>query len=792
MLRKALYICVLHWVVIPLLWGTPPAHGAPDAEPWSYIPRGELTRIWSWGVKPLPPVGLSGSTSDLKYPKNKAELIRDATVENSGGWPTFVAVTDSGYVFVQDAARGCILRWNPEGAIDKVLWCETEVSELEAAVHSGNPELYEPMMECAACCGINGMIARGEKLYLRYSFGKYPQIPWGPEFASVKRSPLHFGFKIMDREGTVLNYWWRKWKWYDAKSWGYATPWLNRFDVDTAGNIHVLRIVPAYSILSYAPSGSLLRRVMLIRDEKNRYYMEPDGPVREEVNGRSYDFGNTDRGAEVREERRIRVEDIAREVADGSPPFELRYVPNIGKAGMAISAKQNGDFILVGYEGRICRVKPDLTIETTRMQNWPGRRYLAFVQKGVILLVPQMEPGLWFVTEQGEVIGKVQTELTFNLKSKSYDFDANWNVFMTTLGKGEGPSELYIYRPDEDLLGRLRAAETSAPADAPQGVGYNVIVDPGRTEDYVCRGPVGADGVAAIRVRLESPDPDASGPFQLRILDGETVVRTIVQENRAAGTYDETWNGGSDSGLPAATGTYTIKAEWNPAGAVSTDEECELTVVKVTAVCEETLVKLGDSLPVTYTIEPAGLNFPAWLEVRNTHDVLIYSSAVDGDSGTHQTSWPKLKWNQPDHADSYANPGNSPYSVTVRLAMGSTGCVSNSEVIGTELVIQGSFGDPMSAGASRSAGLDDILDTLKVVMKRGASETIVQGTESIQVEGPYNQKHITVRDPSINALPDGEYQVLFRDLRDAIGNFADADNDPSNGIQEVGFSLSLW
>jgi hypothetical protein len=85
------------------------------------------------------------------------------------------------------------------------------------------------------------------------------------------------------------------------------------------------------------------------------------------------------------------------------------------------------------------------------------------------------------------------------------------------------------------------------------------------------------------------------------------------------------------------------------------------------------------------------------------------------------------------------------------------------------------------------------LDALKIVVQLGGADvSVFQGPGNICVQGDYNLKHIWVEEESLNTLADGDYQVLFRDLRDAIGNFSDADGDPGNGYQEVGFGLSLW
>ncbi len=44
---------------------------------------------------------------------------------------------------------------------------------------------------------------------------------------------------------------------------------------------------------------------------------------------------------------------------------------------------------------------------------------------------------------------------------------------------------------------------------------------------------------------------------------------------------------------------------------------------------------------------------------------------------------------------------------------------------------------------------------------------------------------------ALNNLADGTYEVLFRDLRDDIGNFADTDNNAANGITPPSFNITI-
>ncbi len=78
-------------------------------------------------------------------------------------------------------------------------------------------------------------------------------------------------------------------------------------------------------------------------------------------------------------------------------------------------------------------------------------------------------------------------------------------------------------------------------------------------------------------------------------------------------------------------------------------------------------------------------------------------------------------------------------------------------------------------------------------LRLAPDETEFTGPGSITVTGTTREaKHLKLEDPGLNTLSDGRYGVLFRDLRDEIGNFTDADANPVNGIQPVEFSLEIW
>ncbi|RMD65836.1 hypothetical protein D6833_02300 [Candidatus Parcubacteria bacterium] len=184
------------------------------------------------------------------------------------------------------------------------------------------------------------------------------------------------------------------------------------------------------------------------------------------------------------------------------------------------------------------------------------------------------------------------------------------------------------------------------------------------------------------------------------------------------------------------------------------------------------------------------------LEIRNASGALVFAlQGLPGAPGAHSAVWPQGKWNQVLHVGAFANPKNNPYQIKLIGKKADCRDREATTTVSTELKLEADIKDeaPFGATASRSSGLGDMLDALKIVMKLGPSETVFSGPGAITVTGPTPfMKHIKVDNPGLNALPDGQYEVLFRDLRDEIGNFADSDGNPANGIQPVTFLLELW
>jgi len=216
----------------------------------------------------------------------------------------------------------------------------------------------------------------------------------------------------------------------------------------------------------------------------------------------------------------------------------------------------------------------------------------------------------------------------------------------------------------------------------------------------------------------------------------------------------------------------------------------------LTSIVPSGVFVLGNDLTINYEVSKCNGFDEVDLEIRNASGALVFSlQGLPGAPGAHSTVWPKGKWNQAPHIGAFANPKNNPYQV--KLIGKKVGCPDREATgtVSTKLELEADIRDevPTGATASRSAGLQDMLDALKIVMKLGPTETVLSGSGTVTVTGPTPlMRHIKVDSPSLNALPDGQYEVLFRDLRDEIGNFTDSDGNPANGIQPVTFILELW
>jgi len=218
--------------------------------------------------------------------------------------------------------------------------------------------------------------------------------------------------------------------------------------------------------------------------------------------------------------------------------------------------------------------------------------------------------------------------------------------------------------------------------------------------------------------------------------------------------------------------------------------------LRIVSLTPPTTVRLGEDVDIEYEIlaSPPEVDFDEVnLEIRNASGVLVYEASLDKSPGIHTVTW-NVRWNVDPHAGAYANPRNGPY--TIKIIGLDTECPDKEDTrpISTQLVIEADVTDrPEGLAVPNVAGLEDMLDALKIVLRLGVDETQFTGPGSITVTGTTREaKHLKLEDPGLNTLSDGRYSVLFRDLRDEIGNFTDADANPANGIQPVEFSLEIW
>jgi hypothetical protein len=251
---------------------------------------------------------------------------------------------------------------------------------------------------------------------------------------------------------------------------------------------------------------------------------------------------------------------------------------------------------------------------------------------------------------------------------------------------------------------------------------------------------------------------------------------------------------------PASAGKVTVQVTVTRSGncsATGTDtKQVMIDVAKVSVTgATPNPVPLGEDLTVNYMIDPPVPLDSADLEVKNTGGTVVFKKAgLAAGTGAQTTKWEKITWSEAPNAGFFANPKNGPYKLRILGKVKGKACDSDPFDAPLKLVIEADVKDKLPAGASgtRSAGLDDLADALKIVMKKGSAETVVAGAGAITVTGAMSdEKHIKVDAPGLNGLDDGTYEVLFRDLRDGVGNFADMDNDPANGAQPLKFNLEL-
>ncbi len=297
-------------------------------------------------------------------------------------------------------------------------------------------------------------------------------------------------------------------------------------------------------------------------------------------------------------------------------------------------------------------------------------------------------------------------------------------------------------------------------------------------------------------------DNDANWEFTVPTIQGWGVdeddnckaTNTLTNETFTVTNYTIKELADSDTFGPG-TYTFRIGSPIDPYGCGCTIIEKEVTIY---AAVVKTLnpsgeFELGSDLAIDYEVVPSDFSFDsAKLQVKNANDDLVYEmTGLDGSGGAHSTMWEKGKWNQGSTPYPYANPKNGEYEIIVVGTVGGMDCESEPETVETKLVLEADITDPEPGAMIDRAGLEDMIDALKIVLSLGGSETIFQGTSQI-TETPTDdyETKIKVEDPGLNSLDDGDYEVIFRDLRDELGNFGDEDPGTA-GIQEIKFDLRL-
>ena len=242
--------------------------------------------------------------------------------------------------------------------------------------------------------------------------------------------------------------------------------------------------------------------------------------------------------------------------------------------------------------------------------------------------------------------------------------------------------------------------------------------------------------------------------------------------------------------------TATATVECTNCGSIPSKTDTIRVVVidaKVDSLSPATELKLGEDLTVRYTIDvPGGITLDrVELRILNASDEILFSrNDLAASSGSNTTTWPKGKTS----SGAFANPKQGEYKVVIVAIKGSGEAKSpDDKTIKTKLVLEADIHDKPSSNVPITAGLRDLSRVLKVVMKSGSNETVFSGGSLTinPVGSGETEKRIEVDVPGLNNLEDGDYDVLFRDLRDDIGNFSDEDDDLQNGVQPIKFQLKL-
>jgi hypothetical protein len=207
-------------------------------------------------------------------------------------------------------------------------------------------------------------------------------------------------------------------------------------------------------------------------------------------------------------------------------------------------------------------------------------------------------------------------------------------------------------------------------------------------------------------------------------------------------------------------------------------------------------VAVGEDLELIYEVIPDddGVGFDTVrMEVSSALGETVFTTVgLPGEPGLQGATWTQTRWNMEPGQGRFVNPANGPYLIEF---IGRRGECTDSiiDAMNVRLILKADLRDtpPDDVTVSRSAGFSDIGGILQIVLVGGATEVVVPAPDLAVGPGPDQDVHLIVDSDTLQSIANGDYQVEFRNLRDAIGNFADADGDSSNGIQVISFPLSV-
>lgn len=239
-----------------------------------------------------------------------------------------------------------------------------------------------------------------------------------------------------------------------------------------------------------------------------------------------------------------------------------------------------------------------------------------------------------------------------------------------------------------------------------------------------------------------------------------------------------------------------------PSASTSTDSDCpEVGTLQIRPTGEVHMI--GTDLEILYSINQAP-NSPqadrVTLQVRNSSDTIVFKlTGLPTSPGSHVATWTKLQWNQLPFAGAFANPKNGPYRIEViaesaNFSVDGGTCCSNSKDVSIQTMfrikatIKDEIPHQVRGQASRAAGLSDLANSIAVFISTPIGNLTLPSSFMQVVDISEFEKAI-LTDP-IPPLDDGVYKIIFLGVRDAVGNFHDADQQKA-GIQDFEFEVVI-